>query len=69
MWYHPTGIANILAFHKAKDKWHVTYDSHGGNTFTIHKPTHGVHFTESGNGLYYHDALNRSVTLCDAEDQ
>eukprot|EP00957_Ditylum_brightwellii_P002483 190336-Ditylum_brightwellii.AAC.2 len=28
-WFHPNRIANILALHKAKDKWRVTYDSKG----------------------------------------
>eukprot|EP00957_Ditylum_brightwellii_P173601 13217176-Ditylum_brightwellii.AAC.1 len=62
-WFHPNGIANILALHEANDKWCVTYDSESDNTFKIHKPNHVVVFNESDNGLYYHDVSDRSVVV------
>eukprot|EP00957_Ditylum_brightwellii_P079579 6050718-Ditylum_brightwellii.AAC.2 len=62
-WYHPKGIVNILALYEAKNKWRVIYNSKGGNVFTIHKPDHDVLFEESSNGLYYHNASNRSLVL------
>eukprot|EP00957_Ditylum_brightwellii_P122360 9331553-Ditylum_brightwellii.AAC.1 len=62
-WFHPNGIANILALHEAKDKWRVTYNSEGNNTFKIHKPDPIILFNESDNGLYYHDVSDRSVVV------
>eukprot|EP00957_Ditylum_brightwellii_P206733 15349708-Ditylum_brightwellii.AAC.1 len=64
-WFHPNGIANILALHKAKDKWRVTYDSKGGNAFVIHKADCHILFIESDNGLYYHDVTDGSIVLDD----
>jgi hypothetical protein len=38
VWYHPNGIANILSLSRMKEHGHrVTYDSHDGNKFTVHK--------------------------------
>jgi hypothetical protein len=37
VWFHPKGIANILSLNKVKEKYCVTYDSLGGNAFTVHK--------------------------------
>lgn len=38
VWYHPNGIANILSLSRVKEHgYHVTYDSNGGNTFTVFK--------------------------------
>eukprot|EP00957_Ditylum_brightwellii_P171484 13054437-Ditylum_brightwellii.AAC.1 len=55
------GVANIIALHKAKDRWHVTYDSKVGNMFKVHKLEHSVIFQQSKAGLYYHDVLGYSL--------
>eukprot|EP00957_Ditylum_brightwellii_P134525 10255573-Ditylum_brightwellii.AAC.1 len=54
-WFHLNGIANILALHKAKNKWRVTYDSYGGNAFKIHKSDYNILFIKSPNSLYYYN--------------
>eukprot|EP00957_Ditylum_brightwellii_P057136 4329880-Ditylum_brightwellii.AAC.1 len=51
-WFHPTGIANIIALHEAKETWRVMYNSKGGTTFVIHQADHHILFIESDNGLY-----------------
>lgn len=57
VWYHPDGIANILSLSRVKEQgYRVTYDSEGGNRFTIHKSDGTVRvFTQSTRGLYYLD--------------
>ena len=58
VWYHPTGIANILSLSRVKEHgYRVTYDSNGGNNFIVHKPdgTNRI-FMESDRGLYFMDA-------------
>jgi hypothetical protein len=40
VWFHPGGIANILSMVNMIAKYHVTFDSHGGdhpNQFCVHK--------------------------------
>eukprot|EP00957_Ditylum_brightwellii_P115998 8849311-Ditylum_brightwellii.AAC.1 len=64
-WFHPNVIANILALLKAKNKWRMTCDSKGDNTFKIHKPSCIVLFNESNNGLHYHNVSARSVVVPD----
>ena len=57
VWYHPNGIANILSLARVKEHgYRVTYDSDGGNHFTVHKDN-GINrvFMESNRGLYYYD--------------
>jgi hypothetical protein len=39
VWYAPEGISNILSLSKMKEKFCVTYDIMGTNTFTVHKKT------------------------------
>jgi hypothetical protein len=55
VWYHPEGIANILSLSRVKEHgYRVTYDSHEGNRFIVHKPDGGSRtFEESERGLYY----------------
>ena len=37
VWYHPTGIANILSLNKVKSKYKVTYDSSDENAFIVYR--------------------------------
>jgi hypothetical protein len=57
VWYHPKGIANILSLSRVKEHgYRVTYDSDGGNSFSVHKPDGTVRtFKQSDRGLYYMD--------------
>ena len=58
VWYHPNGIANILSLSRVKEHgYRVTYDSEGGNKFTVDKldGTSRV-FNESERGLFFLDA-------------
>jgi hypothetical protein len=57
VWYHPNGIANILSLARVKEHgYRVTYDSEGGNHFTVHKNDGTSRaFKESDRGLYYFD--------------
>jgi hypothetical protein len=59
VWFHPHGIANILSLVNMKAKYHVTYDSRGGespNQFCVHKEDGTQRkFQHSKRGLYYHD--------------
>jgi hypothetical protein len=56
VWYHRDGIANILSLARVTKKHRVTFDSHNGNSFIIHKPNNTQHtFKESEHGLYYLD--------------
>jgi hypothetical protein len=59
VWFHPGGIANILSMVNMIARYHVTYDSRGGqhpNQFCVHK-SGGISrkFQQSKRGLYYHD--------------
>jgi hypothetical protein len=59
VWFHPHGIANILSLINMKAKYHVRYDSRGGespNQFCVHKEDGTQRkFQQSKRGLYYHD--------------
>ena len=37
VWYYPSGIANILSLAKINETFRVTFDSAGGNAFTLWK--------------------------------
>ena len=37
VWYHPTGISNILSMSRAIKIFMITYDSANGNEFRMHK--------------------------------
>ena len=54
VWYHPSGIANIFSLAKVKEKFRVTFDSAGGNAFTLWKENGNKKvFKQSATGLYY----------------
>jgi hypothetical protein len=57
VWYYPDGIANILSLSRVKEQgYRVTYDSQGGNHFTVMKSDGSTCvFNESKHGLYFHD--------------
>lgn len=37
VWYHPGAIANILSLSNVQSTFHITYDSHLGNQFVVHR--------------------------------
>ena len=58
VWYHPSGIANILSLNNVRKKYHVTFDS--GNTeeqgLVVHQNDGSKRiFRPSRKGLYYSD--------------
>jgi hypothetical protein len=57
VWYHPTGIANILSLARVcKAGYDVSYSSSNGNTFIVTKPDGSVrNFKQSDEGLFYLD--------------
>jgi hypothetical protein len=64
VWYHPTGIANILSLSRVKKNHRITYDSEAGNQFTVHKKDGSARvFKESDTGLYYMDAAQPGLLL------
>ena len=63
VWYDDRAITNILSLDSVAQKYRVTYDSEGKHCFTVHKPDELVHFNRAPNGLYYHDTLERDITL------
>ena len=57
VWYHPTGIANILSLSRAIKIFKITYDSANGNQFRMHKEDGEDRlFRQSENGLYFWNA-------------
>ena len=57
VWYHPTGIANILSLSRAINIFTITYDSANGNEFRMHKENGEDRlFRQSENGLYFWNA-------------
>ena len=57
VWLYENGIANILSLSRVKEKYHITYDSHGGNKFIVHLGNGLTRiFTQSKAGLYYYVA-------------
>eukprot|EP00957_Ditylum_brightwellii_P153107 11654191-Ditylum_brightwellii.AAC.2 len=63
-WFHKNCIANIIALHKTRKKFRITYNSSEGAFFTVHKPEYDVYFLESEKGQYYHYMSNPEVNLC-----
>jgi hypothetical protein len=57
VWFHPDGIANILSMVNVIAKYHVTYDSRGGenpNAFCVHNENGVIRkFQQSKRGLFY----------------
>ena len=57
VWYHPSGIANVLSLGRVRKRYHITFDSKVGNRFLVTKPDGTTfEFKESPTGLYYMDA-------------
>ena len=57
VWYHPTGIANIISLSCAIKIFTITYDSANRNEFRIHKGNGEDRlFRQSENGLYFWNA-------------
>jgi len=53
VWYHPTGVANILSLRNVTQHFRVTMDSHRSNCITLHKHDGTVYkFYPSDTGLY-----------------
>jgi hypothetical protein len=67
VWYHPKGIANTLSLSRVKDHGcRVTYDSHDGNRFTVHKKDGSTRiFKESHRGLFYMDTADNGIQALD----
>ena len=56
VWFHDSGIANILSLHRVAERFHVTYDSHESNCFL--RP-----FIPGPRGLYYCNLSNINGTI------
>jgi hypothetical protein len=67
VWYHPTGISNILSLAKiCAAGYHVTYNSNNGNEFVVRKSNVTIHtFRQSSKGLFYLDtrAVHKDESL------
>ena len=62
VWYHPTGIANVLSLARVICHHRVTYDSKLDNAFHVHMAEGRIRiFKQSNKGLYYSD-LQKSPT-------
>ena len=56
VWYHPTGIANILSLFRVAQHYHVQYDSRTTNSFVVwRKDGSSREFKPAARGLYYCD--------------
>ena len=54
VWYHATGIANILSLAHVIKNHHVTFESRHGNAFHVHlKDGRKQVFCQSNKGLYF----------------
>ena len=57
VWYHPTGISNILSLSRDIKIFTITYDSANGNEFCMHKGNGEDRlFRQSENCLYFWNA-------------
>ena len=57
VWYHSTGIANIISLSCAIKIFTITYDSADGNKFCMHKGNGEDRlFRQYENGLYFWNA-------------
>ena len=61
VWFDNRCITNILSLLKAKNKYHVMYDSAEVNQFNMVIPNKEVLLNESHNGLYYYDMEDRDL--------
>ena len=56
VWYHPTGIANILSLSRVCEKYRITFDSEIENKLMVIKPDGTTfEFLQLEHGLYYLD--------------
>ena len=56
VWYHTTGIANILSLSRVKSKFQVTFNSQDNNRFQVHVSNDNIRsYQESSCRLYYRD--------------
>lgn len=56
VWYHPTGIANILSLAKVAKTRLVTYNSQDGNAFHVTRNNGSTRiFKQSKHGLFFYD--------------
>lgn len=62
VWFHPSGIANILSLSRVKDKFPVTFHNDHNKQFVVHKPQ-GVtrNFSQSPSGLFFLDITPHNV--------
>jgi hypothetical protein len=64
VWYNKDGIANILSLARVEEKDCITYDSHAGKQFVIHKEDRRKkYFKKAKNGLYYLDVTETDESL------
>ena len=64
VWYHASGIANVLSLAKVKERFRVTFDSNKGNAFIVHKENGATRkFQQSKSGLYYSDMKKNEILL------
>ena len=55
VWYHPSGIANILSLGRVWKRYRITFDSEVGNRFLVTKPDGTTfEFKESANWTVLH---------------
>jgi hypothetical protein len=64
VWFHPGGIANVLSMVNMIEKYHVTYDSRGGqhhNVFCVHKKDGTIRKVQQARrGLCYLDTATQN---------
>jgi hypothetical protein len=64
VWFDTKAITNILSLKNVREKFHVTYDSHGEGSFIVHKPNGiDIHFVMHAGGFHYHDTNNRQLMM------
>ena len=64
VWYNPDGGANIMSMFNISQQYHLSMNTHKGNTILMHHHNGDVTvFTPSANGLYKHAlSNNESIT-------
>jgi hypothetical protein len=66
VWYHPSGIANILSLSRvlADSRFHVTFDSRDNNAFHVVRNDGTIRvFKQSPRGLYFMDTSSQVGTV------
>ena len=70
VWYHASGIANVLSLAKVKERFRVTFDSNKGNAFIVHKENGATRkFQQSKSGLYYSEMKNNEILLVNTVEE